>query len=1046
MSKRVNYYSGYKNLTTTPRRHIKQKSETLIDPKNLFQNSTELKNNNFTNCNTARKPSQSETLSTHQEQEEPVKKTPKDILLFLLKNTLGKSLVKLESSSKEQTDTLKFIGKNYLTFEKNIMSLIKGVEQKKKEDAKKKKMADKKRMNSTANLRSKTVNSNRRLQREYTTVNLGRNNKYNNLTLKTDSNFLKKKSNLLDTPKERSKTMRSSKSTYLLKPKKSSDLMSTPKKSNVNSLGVNKTPRKSIKNSDKISIKDNDINSNRQTLRSKSKKRDSIASRNRRLSISRSGRKSISGKNKIKITDDKNKIKNNINNFNTETERGNSPIIIKKESENRIADIGDTNNIITNRNENMKKGEESYNIKNVLKELEEYNEKKPRLEEEKDENMGFKEKAKVRSRSKNRDKKGVESDIEIKASLIDVNHMIEGVSDVLDKIESDKKSKLDKRKNDSINNLGHDNNNEVTFNLKQSIKFGKESQIMNDEIINTITNDKNIMSNSIFESKLFLFNKNDNNENNDVLTSKILFPIQETDMDLINSQNKTSKNNVLGSINNIKEIKHSNNDEDNNNIITKDGDIIDNNKDNKNINIINNNEKKNNMNNETKGNNDDKKDNINNENLNNVDNETKDNNIDKNNNINNENKNIVDNESKDKNDIKDKHIAVENNDNEDNDKNTNDNNKNDNNNVISNDNNDNNVNNNDKKDGIENLPDNNDIKKEEENKVEEKENIDNQEEIKDEAEDDNKEKKEQIPDANQTSFLSQSSILSQSVILAEKFVLISRDPNAPFTIENALKFDKTQYLGIIDFLDFGEKMQFTGISRGFINERIYLLNTKREEIIKSMDLSSNETIDDLIMKIRLKHSNDELSKSFAKFQIARGGAKAVELLNNDLYAKLFKKPMLEKNVDDICTAYRVLLALFGEFKIATIPGNQLFWIKCTEYLIGNANGKIGTFILKKMEDITFEHKKIYLVNKLLYKMKSKINANYFSKICGTTGLLIFVIRDVLEYCGVIINEKKTQPARILDNLLYYKNCNDTLANFINRLSSIKTYRVREKKE
>jgi hypothetical protein len=346
------------------------------------------------------------------------------------------------------------------------------------------------------------------------------------------------------------------------------------------------------------------------------------------------------------------------------------------------------------------------------------------------------------------------------------------------------------------------------------------------------------------------------------------------------------------------------------------------------------------------------------------------------------------------------------------------------------------------------LPDNNDIIKEEENKTEEKEkeNNDNQEEIKDEVVGDNKENKEQIPDANQTSFLSQSSILSQSVILAEKFVLISRDPNAPFSIENTLKFDKTQCLGIIDFLDFGEKMQFTGISRGFINERIYLLNTKREEIIKSMDLSSNETIDDLIMKIRLKHSNDELSKSFAKFQIARGGAKAVELLNNDLYAKLFKKPMLEKNVDDICTVYRVLLALFGEFKIATIPGNQLFWIKCTEYLIGNANGKIGTFILKKMEDISFEHKKIYLVNKLLYKMKSKINANYFSKICGTTGLLIFVIRDVLEYCGVIINEKKTQPARILDNLLYYKNCNDTLANFINRLSSIKTYRVREKKE
>ena len=1030
MSKRVNNYTGYKNITSTPRRHIKQKSDTLLVPNNLFQNSTELKTNST--YSTSRKSNQSETSSAHQVQEEPVKKTPKDILLFLLKNTLGKSLVKLESSTKEQNESLKFIGKTYLTFEKNILSLVNGVERKKKEDAKKKKLADKKRMNSTANLRSKTVNANRRLQREYTTVNLGRNNKYNNLTLKTDSNFYKKKSNLLDTPKVRSKTMRSSKSTYLLKPKKSNDLMSTPKKSNVNNFGTNKTPRKSIKNSDKISIKDNDININRQSLRSKSKKRDSIASRNKRSSISKGKRKSISGKIKIKITDEKN------------TEREDSPLIIKKESESKTADIGDTNSIISNRNENKKK-EESYNIKNVLKELEEYNEKKPKLDEEKDQNASFKEKARVRSRSKNRDKKGGElnSDIDIKASLIDVNHMIEGVSDVLDKIESDKKSKIDKRKNDSINSLGHENNNEVTFNLKQSIKFGKESQIMNDEIINTITNDKNIMSNSILESKIFLFNKNDNNDNNDILTSKALYPIQETDMDLINSQNKVSKNNILGSINNINEITHFNNDKENNNneIIIKDGDIVDNNKGNKNIDIFNSNENINNMNNDTKDtkdnkdNKDDKKDNINNENTNNVNNEAKDNNDDKKDNINNENKND------------DKHIDVENNNNENNDKKTNDN-MNDDNKAI---NNENNAISNDKKDAIENLPNNNDLKKEEENKPEEKEkeNNDNQEEIKDEEEADNienKENKEQIPDANQTSFLSQSSILSQSVILAEKFVLISRDPNAPFTIENTLKFDKTECLGIIDFLDFGEKMQFTGISRGFVNERIYLLNTKREEIIKSMDLASNETIDDLIMKIRLKYSNDELSKSFAKFQIARGGAKAVELLNNDLYAKLFKKPMLEKNVDDICTVYRVLLALFGEYKIATISGNQLFWIKCTEYIIGNSNGKIGSFILKKLEDVTFEHQKIYLVNKLLFRMKNKINANYFSKICGTTGLLIFVIRDVLEYCGVIINEKKTQPARILDNLLYYKNCNDTLANFINRLSSIKTYRVREKKE
>ena len=52
----------------------------------------------------------------------------------------------------------------------------------------------------------------------------------------------------------------------------------------------------------------------------------------------------------------------------------------------------------------------------------------------------------------------------------------------------------------------------------------------------------------------------------------------------------------------------------------------------------------------------------------------------------------------------------------------------------------------------------------------------------------------------------------------------------------------------------------------------------------------------------------------------------------------------------------------------------------------------------------------------------------------------------MEYCGVIINDKKTQPARIIDNLMYYKNSIDTLALFIDKLSAIKTYKIREKKE
>ena len=383
----------------------------------------------------------------------------------------------------------------------------------------------------------------------------------------------------------------------------------------------------------------------------------------------------------------------------------------------------------------------------------------------------------------------------------------------------------------------------------------------------------------------------------------------------------------------------------------------------------------------------------------------------------------------------------------DNEININNNNDNINNNI--NNNIGNNIGNN-KEEVIQNIEDNNNLIEKLEEKIKEKENN-----LKNEQKDAIKSESnimhdEQLVNPNQSldqsSFINQSSIINQSAILAEQYVLISRDPDAPFSIENTLKFDKTQCLGILDFLNFKEKIFFTGITRGFNIERIYLLNNKREEMIRSLELKPRETVEDLIIEIRLKNSNVELSKNFVEFQVARGGAKAVELLNNDLYSKLFKKPILEKNSEEICIVYRVLFTLFGEYDIATIYGDQLFWIKCTEYLIKNSNGKIGTFILDKFKDITFEHQKIFLLNKLLVGMKKKINPNYFSKICGTTGLLIFLIKDTLEYCGVIINDKKTQPARILDNLLYYKNTIDTLAQYIDYLSGIKTYKVREKKD
>ncbi len=126
----------------------------------------------------------------------------------------------------------------------------------------------------------------------------------------------------------------------------------------------------------------------------------------------------------------------------------------------------------------------------------------------------------------------------------------------------------------------------------------------------------------------------------------------------------------------------------------------------------------------------------------------------------------------------------------------------------------------------------------------------------------------------------------------------------------------------------------------------------------------------------------------------------------------------------------------NEIKIAEIVDDGEFWTKCIEYLNNNGKEKIGSFILEKTKNFDFSHKSIYLLNKLLVGIKPNINPAFFSKLSGTTGMLIFIIKEALEFCGVLVS-KKTPKSRIYDNLIYYKNMIDHLTNFIDFLSKIK---------
>ena len=290
---------------------------------------------------------------------------------------------------------------------------------------------------------------------------------------------------------------------------------------------------------------------------------------------------------------------------------------------------------------------------------------------------------------------------------------------------------------------------------------------------------------------------------------------------------------------------------------------------------------------------------------------------------------------------------------------------------------------------------------------------------------------------NTSMSFSQSFLMSKSMMDEPLPKLPPRDPNKPLTMDEIIKDFKNAFIYVLDFLNLQEKIAFTGIHRGFKAERAYLFNMKREEIIGSLELRDRETLDDRIVQFKLKHSQNDLAKPFGEFSVSKAAAKTVVLLNNDLYSKLFKTPILDDNLSDIYIIYRLLFVLFGEHEIADIMDDRLFWVKCTEYLMTKSNGKIGTFIVEKSKNFDFSHKSICLMNRLLVGIKPKIVPTTFTKISGTTGLLFFLIKDSLEYCGVLINEKKTPASRIYDNLMHYKNLIVSLDNYIDFLSKIR---------
>ena len=134
---------------------------------------------------------------------------------------------------------------------------------------------------------------------------------------------------------------------------------------------------------------------------------------------------------------------------------------------------------------------------------------------------------------------------------------------------------------------------------------------------------------------------------------------------------------------------------------------------------------------------------------------------------------------------------------------------------------------------------------------------------------------------------------------------------------------------------------------------------------------------------------------------SRGTTKATDLLNGPPLNKIFTESNKIPN-NDILRIYCLYFQSIKHKNAKNYPLNkELFWENACNYFTKENGGKTGQLLAKNIkEDIDLSNENLYYILKILDGNIDKINPGYFSKICGTTGLFAFLIKDVLDCFGL----------------------------------------------
>ena len=250
-----------------------------------------------------------------------------------------------------------------------------------------------------------------------------------------------------------------------------------------------------------------------------------------------------------------------------------------------------------------------------------------------------------------------------------------------------------------------------------------------------------------------------------------------------------------------------------------------------------------------------------------------------------------------------------------------------------------------------------------------------------------------------------------------ELIHIRKESNEIQIMKNFFKNNDEKYIhNIFKFLDKKDVIALNGSSKYF-NKKI--LNY----LLKKLNEQKND-----LEKIKLLTVYSPEPKNFKNFEFSIGASKSIELLNESIMSKIFQKSTIPRI--EILFVFKVFFQLINN-PIKDLYNNDKkeFWDSCRKVFLIEGNGKIGNYlndiIINNKIDITEDN--LYKLYELVNNKLNIITPSYFNKVCSTTALITFYLKDILTFLGISIENEDIKQ----NGYWTYSNIIHSIENKIN---------------